>query len=103
MTAVYRHPELHQLVATTDDHDLISWDRTYDGIIVLSEAKSALEAHYSEFVAKTIIRQCTQFAQASSDGLPVNAFAPTCRGAKDVDALIHEMMHPPAVAKEKSA
>ena len=42
-------------------------------------------------------------AQASSDGLPVNAFAPTCRGAKDVDALVHEMTTPPAVAKEKSA
>jgi chromosome partitioning protein len=70
---------------------------------IAREAKSALESHYSEFVSKTIIRQCTQFAQASSDGLPVNAFAPTCRGAKDIDALIHEMMSPPAMAKEKSA
>ena len=70
---------------------------------IAREAKSALESHYPEFVSKTIIRQCTQFAQASSDGLPVNAFAPTCRGAKDIDALIHEMTNPPAMAKEKSA
>jgi chromosome partitioning protein len=70
---------------------------------IAREAKSALESHYPEFMSKTIIRQCTQFAQASSDGLPVNAFAPTCRGAKDIDALVHEMMNPPAVAKEKSA
>jgi chromosome partitioning protein len=70
---------------------------------IAREARSALESHYPEFMSKTIIRQCTQFAQASSDGLPVNAFAPTCRGAKDIDALVHEMMNPPAVAKEKSA
>lgn len=70
---------------------------------IAREARSALESHYSEFVSKTIIRQCTQFAQASSDGLPVNAYAPTCRGAKDIDALIHEMTNPPRVAKEKSA
>ncbi|MGE0158592.1 MAG: ParA family protein [Gemmatimonadales bacterium] len=71
---------------------------------IAREAKSALESHYPEFVSKTIIRQCTQFAQASSDGLPVNAFAPTCRGAKDIDALIEEMMRSPAeTAKEKSA
>ncbi len=70
---------------------------------IAREAKSALESHYPEFMTKTIIRQCTQFAQASSDGLPVNAFAPTCRGAKDIDALVHEMTHPSAVAKEKSA
>lgn len=70
---------------------------------IAREAKGALESHYPEFMSKTIVRQCTQFAQASSDGLPVNAFAPTCRGAKDIDALVHEMMNPPAVAKEKSA
>jgi chromosome partitioning protein len=70
---------------------------------IAREAKGALESHYPEFMSKTIIRQCTQFAQASSDGLPVNAFAPTCRGAKDIDALVHEMTNPPAVAKEKSA
>ena len=70
---------------------------------IAREAKSALESHYPEFMAKTIIRQCTQFAQASSDGLPVNAFAPSSRGAKDIDALVHEMMNPPVVAKEKSA
>jgi chromosome partitioning protein len=59
---------------------------------IAREAKDALEQHYPEFMSKTIIRQCTQFAQASSDGLPVNAFAPTSRGAKDINALIEEMM-----------
>jgi chromosome partitioning protein len=70
---------------------------------IAREAKGALESHYPEFMSKTIIRQCTQFAQASSDGLPVNAFRPSSRGAKDIDALVHEMMNPPVIAKEKSA
>jgi chromosome partitioning protein len=70
---------------------------------IAREAKDALESHYPEFISKTIIRQCTQFAQASSDGLPVNAFAPSSRGAKDIDALVHEMMNPPVMAKEMSA
>jgi chromosome partitioning protein len=70
---------------------------------IAREARSALESHYPEFLSKTIIRQCTQFAQASSDGLPINAFAPRCRGAKDIDTLIHEMMSPSRAAKEKSA
>jgi chromosome partitioning protein len=69
---------------------------------IAREAKDALEKHYPEFMSKTIIRQCTQFAQASSDGLPVNAFAPTCRGAKDINALIEELMMSP-IAEEKSA
>ena len=74
---------------------------------IAREARNALESHYPEFMSKTIIRQCTQFAQASSDGLPVNAFAPTSRGAKDIDALIEELMrgtrHITSISKEKSA
>jgi len=59
---------------------------------IAREAKRALESHYSEFLSDTIVRQCTQFAQASSDGLPINAYAPSSKGAKDIDALITEMM-----------
>ncbi len=71
---------------------------------IAREAKGALESHYHEFIAKTIIRQCTQFAQASSDGLPENAYAPLSRGAKDINALIEEMKSVNfEVAKEKSA
>jgi len=71
---------------------------------IAREARNALESHYPEFMSKTIIRQCTQFAQASSDGLPVNAYAPSCRGAKDINGLIDEVMSAPvAGAKERSA
>jgi chromosome partitioning protein len=59
---------------------------------IAREAKAALESHYREFLSDTVVRQCTQFAQASSEGLPVNAFAPSCKGAKDIDALIAQMI-----------
>jgi len=42
---------------------------------IAREAKDALQSHYPEFLSDTIVRQCTQFARASSDGLPINAYA----------------------------
>ena len=60
---------------------------------IAREARSALSDHYPEFLMETIIRQSTQFAQASSEGVPITAHAPGSKGAKDVDALIHELMH----------
>jgi len=71
---------------------------------IAREAKEALETHYSEFLSKTVIRQCTQFAQASSEGLPISAYAPRCKGALDVDDLV-AMMKSFSVeeAKERSA
>ena len=57
---------------------------------IAREARQALQTHYPEFLVKTIIRQCTQFAQASSDGLPICAFDRSSKGAKDIDALIRE-------------
>jgi chromosome partitioning protein len=59
---------------------------------IAREAKAALESHYRGFLSDVVVRQCTQFAQASSEGLPVNAFAPSCKGAKDIDALIGQMI-----------
>jgi chromosome partitioning protein len=59
---------------------------------IAREAKAALESHYREFLSDAVVRQCTQFAQASSEGLPVNAFAPSCKGARDIDALIGQMI-----------
>jgi chromosome partitioning protein len=59
---------------------------------IAREAKGALESHYREYLSDTIVRQCTQFARGSSDGLPIGAYAPSSKGARDIDALIHEMM-----------
>jgi chromosome partitioning protein len=59
---------------------------------IAREAKGALESHYREYLSDTIVRQCTQFARGSSDGLPIGAYAPSSKGARDIDALITEMM-----------
>jgi chromosome partitioning protein len=71
---------------------------------IAREAKSALETHYPEYLARTVIRQCTTFAQASSEGIPINAFAPRSRGARDIDALVDEIINTPLEkAEEKRA
>jgi chromosome partitioning protein len=62
---------------------------------IAREARGALESHYPEFLVKTIVRQCTQFAQASSEGLPICAYNPRSKGAKDMNSLIHEVLSAP--------
>jgi chromosome partitioning protein len=59
---------------------------------IAREAKAALEEHYGEFLAKTVIRQCTQFAQASGEGVPIFAFDPACKGSVDLQALMDEVL-----------
>jgi chromosome partitioning protein len=56
------------------------------------EALEALQTHYPEFLLPTIIRQCTKFAQASSEGRPVFVADPTCKGATDIQALIDHVL-----------
>jgi chromosome partitioning protein len=68
---------------------------------IARQAKDALESHYPEFLARTVVRQCTTFAQASSEGIPISAYAPRSRGAKDVDALVDEIINAPLEAAEE--
>jgi chromosome partitioning protein len=56
------------------------------------EALEALQTHYPEFLLPTIIRQCTKFAQASSEGRPVFVADPTSKGAKDIQAMIDNIL-----------
>jgi len=56
------------------------------------EALEALQTHYPEFLLPTIIRQCTKFAQASSEGRPVFVADPSCKGATDIEALIQNVL-----------
>ena len=72
---------------------------------IAREARGALEEHYGEFLAKTVVRQCTKFAQASSEGVPIFAYDPASKGAKDLQALIDELAvgTSAARAKEKTA
>lgn len=55
------------------------------------EALEALKKHYPEYMVKTVVRQCTKFAQASSEGTPIFLFDRESKGAHDVQALISEV------------
>lgn len=52
------------------------------------EALEALRTHYPEYLLPTVVRQCTKFAQASSEGVPVFVSAPDSKGADDIQAVI---------------
>jgi chromosome partitioning protein len=56
------------------------------------EALEALKQHYPEFLMPQVIRQCTRFAQASSEGMPIFRFDRASKGAEDVQALIDEVL-----------
>ncbi len=68
---------------------------------IAREARGALEDHYPEFLLKTIVRQCTEFAQASSEGLPIGGYNPRSKGAKDTNALINEVMRVPLEGQQE--
>ncbi|MBI5544669.1 MAG: AAA family ATPase [Deltaproteobacteria bacterium] len=56
------------------------------------EAQEALQQHYGDYLCKTVIRQCTKFAQASSEGRPVFVADPESKGAQDLQSLIDELL-----------
>lgn len=56
------------------------------------EALEALKEHYPEYLMPQVIRQCTRFAQASSEGMPIFRFDRDSKGANDVQALIDEVL-----------
>lgn len=70
---------------------------------IAKAARDALETHYGEYLAKSVVRQCTKFAQASSEGVPIFAYDPASKGAEDVQSLIDEILPrlPGAWAMEK--
>jgi chromosome partitioning protein len=41
---------------------------------------------------KKVVRQCTKFAQASSEGTPIFVFDPGSKGAQDIAALVGELL-----------
>jgi len=73
------------------DHIFIvinAYNATYK---IAKEAREALEKHYPEFLLKQVIRQCTKFAQASSEGIPIFAYDPESKGAQDIQAVLDEV------------
>jgi chromosome partitioning protein len=59
---------------------------------IAREAVDALRTHYSDYLLDTVVRQCTKFAQASSEGCPIFGYDPDSKGAKDIDAAQEEIL-----------
>ena len=73
------------------DHIFIvinAYNATYK---IAKEAKEALTKHYPEFLLNQVIRQCTKFAQASSEGIPIFAYDSDSKGAQDIQAVLDEV------------
>ncbi len=59
---------------------------------IAREAVDALREHYAEYLLDSIVRQCTKFAQASSEGCPIFGYDPDSKGATDIDAMQREVL-----------
>jgi chromosome partitioning protein len=73
------------------DHIFIvinAYNATYK---IAKEAREALEKHYPDFLLKQVIRQCTKFAQASSEGIPIFAYDAESKGAEDIQSVLDEV------------
>jgi chromosome partitioning protein len=55
------------------------------------EALDALRTHYADYMLRTVVRQCTKFAQASSEGCPIFGYDADSKGATDIDAVQEEI------------
>lgn len=67
------------------------------------EALEALKQHYPEYLMPQVIRQCTRFAQASSEGMPIFRFDRDSKGAGDVQELIDEVLKRLVAARQETA
>jgi len=59
---------------------------------IAREAVDALKTHYGDYLLEGVVRQCTKFAQASSEGCPIFGFDPESKGATDIDAVQDEIL-----------
>lgn len=59
---------------------------------IAREALQALKTHYAEYLLASVVRQCTKFAQASSEGCPIFGYDPDSKGATDLEAMQLEIL-----------
>ena len=59
---------------------------------IAREALDALRTHYADYLLDTVVRQCTKFAQASSEGCPIFGYDADSKGATDIDAVQNEIL-----------
>lgn len=69
-------------------------NRYNDSHRICRRSKKALETHYEKYLLETMIRQDTKIAEATSQGTPIFLFAPSSKGATDIDRLIDEIFGP---------
>ncbi len=70
---------------------------------IAREALDALRTHYSDYLLDTVVRQCTKFAQASSEGCPIFGYEPDSKGATDIEAMQREVLGKIRDAREGAA
>jgi chromosome partitioning protein len=58
---------------------------------IAREALEALRTHYADYLLDSVVRQCTKFAQASSEGCPIFGYDPDSKGATDIEAVQQEI------------
>jgi len=66
-------------------------NRYNDSHRICRRSKKALETHYEKYLLNTMIRQDTRIAEATSQGTSIFLFAPSSKGAADIDHLIDEI------------
>jgi chromosome partitioning protein len=59
---------------------------------IAREALDALRTHYADYLLDTVVRQCTKFAQASSEGCPIFGYDPDSKGANDIEKMQLEIL-----------
>src|SRR5512142_3325149 len=59
---------------------------------IAREALGALREHYRDYLLNAVVRQCTKFAQASSEGCPIFGYDPYSKGASDIEAMQREVL-----------
>ncbi len=58
---------------------------------ICKRSKKALETHYEKYLLKTVVRQDTKIAEATSQGRPIFLFAQSSKSAADLEGLIEEI------------
>jgi chromosome partitioning protein len=59
---------------------------------IAREALDALRTHYADYLLTSVVRQCTKFAQASSEGCPIFGYDPDSKGANDIESMQTEIL-----------
>jgi len=70
---------------------------------IAREALDALKTHYADYLLQSVVRQCTKFAQASSEGCPIFGYDPDSKGANDIELMQLEVLERVREAAKRGA